>query len=158
MHRVFFYWSRPKSVEDGKIPTKKVKAKVSQRNLPWTFTFLEGILPSSTPKKPPCITSTINVVKMLKKIVWGVWLSADFLIHSTQNFTFLFYSVKKENLFRDMFLKKDKKLTYKPQFSHRHVQPQWVRWKNFWLCRNQNPSSESALDTRYTFLGQFSSS
>ena len=38
----FFDWSCPKSVEDGNIPTKKVKIKVSQRNLPWTFTFLEG--------------------------------------------------------------------------------------------------------------------
>ena len=27
----FFYWFRPKSVGDGKIPTKKVKVKVSHR-------------------------------------------------------------------------------------------------------------------------------
>ena len=29
--------------------------------------------------------------------------------------------------------------------------PQWVRWRNCWLCQNPNQSLESALDTRYTY-------
>ena len=48
----FFTGSAPKSVEDGKIPTKKVKVDLSQTArcevLTLTFTFLVGILPSST--------------------------------------------------------------------------------------------------------------
>ena len=47
----FFDWSRPESVEAGKIPTKKVKVRVKLSHLAVgssTFTFLVGILSSPT--------------------------------------------------------------------------------------------------------------
>ena len=52
LYRVIFNWSRPKSVGDGRIPTKISESKgMSHRKceiLTQTFPFLVGPLPSST--------------------------------------------------------------------------------------------------------------